>query len=306
MKFKFIFTLIIISALLFGCKNPNVDNNNLKENNMTTNFNDFSCEENLIIYKISNKTLDNLLEDNCFETISNNADNYHCYSTDGKNYITYDVLLFQITNEFINFINDKSSLNKFLADNDIKENIEYVVVFEAPYTPISIWIKTAVNTHFITVNEDYEDNNIYKLYSQSDYIEKYKGMDYQLTIDNELMENSENIKVYNKYADFPFFKILNSLGAEIKKHNSNVSIIINGKTYILDTENNKLYKKLHKKDNIFSMQNGGGPHHMYMLNDEYYIDNDTLQFALQEMGIKIDIQYYNEKSIVNITEINLK
>lgn len=294
MKAKISIILIISIFLLSGCTNINNGQKNTDLSNSKTD----SIQERLAIYQIDSDTFDRLLESNSFTSIESVAVKYYSYPKDGNNYITYDALRLEITDDFIN---NTTALEKHLADNGIYDTVEHAIIFEAPHTPISIWIKTDVNTHFITVNEDFEDNSIYKLYSQSDYIKKYKSQELLLTINNNPTSSNKTVKAYYKHAQLPLLEILSSCNAKIKwKNEKQVNITIDKTNYLLDVKNNSLYKKHDKKNNILYECNGGGPYNMYFSDKEYYVDSDTLQYVMLKLGQKINIEYNTEQKIVNI------
>lgn len=309
MKIKIVIILIISVLLLSGCSNSNfsnsnIDNNSKESNIMQNSAADFEQEE-IAIYQINSDAFDRLLESNSFDSISDFSSKCHSYPKDGNKYITYDTTLFEITSEFIDFIKNKSVLEEYFCEDNPNEKIEGLVIFEAPYVPISVWIKTNIDTYFLTVNEEYSGSGqVYNLYSQSDYIEKYKSQQFTLEINGNIALNSESIKTYYEHSELPLLKILSSINAEVKWKNENiVNITLNKETYLLDVKNNIFYKKHHKKNNLLSNCSGGGPYHMYLSNGEYYVDSDTLQGIMLESGQKISIEYDTEQKIVSIITV---
>lgn len=304
MKIKIVIILIISVLLLSGCSSNSNINNIKADNTMNDTSTNFSQEE-LVIYKINSDTFDSLLESNSFDSISDFSLKCHSYPKDGNKYITYDTTLFEITCEFIDFIKNKSVLEEYFCEDNPNEKIEGLVIFEAPYVPISVWIKTNIDTYFLTVNEEYPSSgHVYNLYSQSDYIEKYKSQQFTLEINGNIALNSESIKTYYEHSELPLLKILSSINAEVIWKNENqVNITLNKETYLLDVKNNIFYKKHHKKNNLLSNCSGGGPYHMYLSNGEYYVDSDTLQGIMLELGQKISIEYDTEQKIVSIITV---
>lgn len=297
MRTRSIIILLICILLLSGCSNSKI--NNLKENHIMKNVTTNSSEE-LAIYQINSDVFDNLLESNSFESIKNISSAHYSYPQDGVNYITYNSVLFEITEDFVNMVNNKTIFEECFLESNNDEKIECLAVFEAPYVPLSIWIKTNEDTYFLTVNEEY--NNGYHFYSQSDYIEKYKSQKFLLKINDNVSSNIQYVKAYYEHAELPLLEILSSVGAEIKWKNENkVNILLNKNTYILDLQNNQFYKKHNKKNNLFSGCNGGGPYRMYLSDDEYYVDSDTLQCVMLELGQKINIEYNTEQKFISIT-----
>jgi len=299
MKNKMAIILLISALLLFSCIIFIHQSLKAKENPSMNNTINDSFQEEFAIYQINSDAFDSLLENDSFENIENFSLKRYSYPEDGENYITYNVTPFNITSDFVNFITNKSILEEYLSIDNTNETINHVVVFEAPYAPVSIWIKTDRSTYFLTVNDD-EFQFTYSAYSQSDYIKKYKSQFYTLKINNE-NSNNRLIKTYYKHTELPLLEILTFYDSTIEwKNKTQVNISINNQTFVLDVKNNLLYKKHDKKNNILTGCNGGGPYNMYFSDGEYYVDSDTLQYIMLELGQRINIEYNTEQKIVNI------
>lgn len=300
MKFKIIVILILIILLLAGCTNFSLLNSNIKnqtENHIINNTTIDSSKTEFTIYKIDSDTFENLLKNNSFENIKNVSEKYFNYPQDGDNYITYSNNIFEITNNFIELVNNKTFWEEYFAEDNADEKIKNLVIFETPYVPISVWMKTNINTYFLTLDSE----NMYNLYSQTDYVEQYKSYQFSLKINGEPTSSSKSIKKYYQNAELPLLEILSSFGAKIKwKNEDQVNISFNNENYLLDVNNNCLYNKHDKKNNILSACTGGGPYCMYFSDGEYYIDSDTLACVMLELGQKINIEYDMENKIINI------
>ena len=307
MKTRIAVVLITSILLLSGCANfisLTSNNSNPKGSNITKNTTTNSSLEELTIYKISSDTFDSMLESNSFESIKNCFSEHYSYPKDGNRYITYNTVPFLITDDFVDFINDKSRLEEFFFKGDTDKKIESLTVFEAPYVPVSVWLKTNKDTYFFTVNEENfntETEYVYNLYTLSEYIEKYQSKQFKLEINGSIASNGKLIKTYYQHSELPLLEILSACGSKIAwKSKDQVSITINKKNYLLDVKNNRLYQKHDKKNNILAGCSGGGPYNMYFSDEEYYVDSDTLQYVLLELGQKISIEYDTEQKIVNI------
>lgn len=300
MKIKIIAILVICIILLSGCSNsnfaePNI--NNSKESNIMDNVTTDFSETKFTIYKINSDVFDSLLEENSFDNIKNVSTGFFNYPQDGNNYITYSTTVFKITDNYVELFNNETLFEKYFSEDNPNEKIVDFIIFESPYVPISIWIKTNIDTYFLTL--DYE--NICNLYSQSDYIEKYKSQQFALKINGASASKSKSVKTYYRNAELPLLEILISCGANTNwKNEKQVNITLNDETYLLDVNNNRLYNKHNKKNNLLANCNGGGPFHMYFSNGEYYTDSETLQNVMHELNQKIEIEYDTENKIINV------
>ncbi len=300
MKIKIIAILIICIILFSGCSNSNFNEpniNNSKENNIISNVTTNSSETVFTIYKIDSDTFDSSLENNSFKNIEKVSSKHFNYPQDGNNYITYSNTVFEITDKFIELVNSKALWEDYFAEDNANEKIEYFVIFEAPYVPVSAWIKTNIDTYFLTL----DDATTFSLYSQPDYVEQYKSHQFSLKINGAAASKNKSVKTYYQNAELPLLEILSSYGAKIKWKNENqVNITLNNENYLLDVNNNRLFNKHDKKNNILSGCTGGGPYHMYYYDNEYYVDSDTLQCVMQELNQQIEIKYDTENKIVSV------
>jgi len=221
MKIKITVVLILSLLILSGCTNSKslkANHNDIKENTVTNNTAANSPQEKLAIYKIDSDTFDMLLENNSFEAIESLYINGHSYPKDGNRYTTYTVTIFEITDDILALIHDKTIWEEYFATDNPNEKIENIIVFEAPYTPITAWFKTNIDTYFLTINKDSANGQVCNLYSQSDYIEQYKSHLFALKINGLSASNSKSVKVYHNNADLPLLEILTSCGASITSH----------------------------------------------------------------------------------------
>lgn len=300
MKIKTIAILIICIILLSGCSNSNFtesNTNNSKESSIMNNVTDDSSKIEFTIYKIDSDAFDSLLKENSFNNIKNVSTKFFNYPQDGNNYITYNTTVFEITDNYVELFSNKNLLKKYFSKDNPNEKIVNFIIFESPYVPISVWIKTNIDTYFLTLDNE----NICKLYSQSDYIEQYKSHQFDLKINGTFASKNKSVKTYYQNAELPLLEVLTSCGANTKwKNEKQVRITLNNETYLLDVYNNRLYNKHNKKNNLLANRNGGNPSHMYFSNGEYYTDSETLQSVMYELNQKIEIEYDTENKIVNV------
>ena len=142
--------------------------------------------------------------------------------------------------EFVEFAGSKIAIQKCLEDNGIKGEIISCVVIEYrnsyPFNiPITIWIQTTNDeNYFITVQECLEDLGYYgsqlayRLYTYSEFSEKYSRKDGVLLIDEKdiTAENNLNVQFEGDGVILPFDIVMENLGAEVNYDSNNKEINI--------------------------------------------------------------------------------
>lgn len=295
-KSKIIAVLMLCIFLLSGCAHSDVNTTETKETSTMNNSETASSEAEFTIYKIGSDEFDGLLENNSFADIAKVSSKAFNYPQDGNRYVTYGTLAVEITDEYVGLFKGET-LQNHLAENGVNENVRQFVAFEAPYVPLSIWIKTDNGTYFFTVGDEADCT----LYSQARYAEKYKTRQCALKINGEPAASGKTVKAHYDNAELPLLEILTSCGASInKKNESKIRISVNGETYVLDTAANNLCNKRNKKNNLLANCTGGGPYNMYYSNGEYCTDSETLQYVMNELNEKIEITYDTENQIVDV------
>lgn len=295
-KSKIIAVLMLCIFLLSGCAHSDVNTTETKETSTMNNSETASSEAEFTIYKIGSDEFDGLLENNSFADIAKVSSKAFNYPQDGNRYVTYGTLAVEITDEYVGLFKGET-LQNHLAENGVNENVRQFVAFEAPYVPLSIWIKTDNGTYFFTVGDEADCT----LYSQARYAEKYKTRQCALKINGEPAASGKTVKAHYDNAELPLLEILTSCGASInKKNESKIRISVNGETYVLDTAANNFCNKRNKKNNLLANCTGGGPYNMYYSNGEYYTDSETLQYVMNELNEKIEITYDTENQIVDV------
>ena len=301
--------LVLIILSLSGCTKDqtNKENGNngtsypIKNNATLKNGGENMTAGFVEIYQISRETFCDSLENNaCYNFKSINSKCYK-YSENGGNYQTLAVTLFKVEKEFVDFFSNKTLLQEFLAQNQVNINVEDVLIFEAPHTPLSAWIKTTTEDLFLTINEKPEDvGYVYRIYNSSEYYRKY-GMKYaKLTFNGKDISNNKTIYMYYDYADLPLLTVCTAQGAKAKwVDEANAIIKFNEDIYELDALNNSICKK-HTNVNLFNSVSGGSPYYKYLSNGDFYVDSNLLEYVLYEMGKKVNIYCALDKNTVEI------
>lgn len=147
-KSKIIAVLMLCVFLLGGCAHSDVNTTDAKETSTMNNSETASSEAEFTIYKIGSDEFDGLLENNSFADIAKVSSKAFNYPQDGNRYVTYGTLAVEITDEYVGLLKGET-LQNHLAENGVNENVRQFVAFEAPYVPLSIWIKTDNGTYFL-------------------------------------------------------------------------------------------------------------------------------------------------------------
>ena len=120
-----------------------------------------------------------------------------------------------------------------------------------------------------------------------------------------LHDKTSNYRV----AELPLTAVMQALGATVEWENQNSSIItFNNDVYILDTTKSSLVRQGTEENMIAAAY--GLPHDPYykLIDDEFIVDSDTIQWLIQNMGATIKIDYdthiiYIEKEATNSCQL---
>lgn len=146
-KSKIIAVLMLCVFMLGGCAHSDVNTTDAKETSTMNNSETAFSEAEFTIYKIGSDEFDGLLENNSFADIAKVSSKAFNYPQDGNRYVTYSTLAVEMTDKYISLFKGET-LQDYLAENGVNENVRKFVAFEAPYVPLSIWIKTDNGTYF--------------------------------------------------------------------------------------------------------------------------------------------------------------
>ncbi len=298
--------LIFIFTANTGCQNQfekksfiglisgNDKMNNTNSNKSTGNISDYRqiFEGEFKIYKISRDSFNLFLEDFQHSSLRKDFEEYK-YPDYGEWYITYGVSRFPIRNTLLDFIGNKSNIEKYLSQNGVNTTIEDMAVFEAPYVPLTIWVKTTTGNFYITINEDPDDElYVYRFYTESAYCEKYKCVEGKLIVNGNEMKGIST-KIYNNCAEVPLVTVIEALGGNISfQSDTEVNIYFNGKAYYLDIENKNLFALKNKGENLL-YNVAGGLTFISSIEKELIVDDAVLKCVLYDMGADVIVRADN-------------
>ena len=251
-------------------------------------------DNELTIYKISRDVFDCFLNEQFHSILKENCRSAHIYPADGEWYTTNNTYRVPIKNTLIQFVGDNEQLNSYLKDNGVNGVIKNMAIFDAPNTPLTLWLCVDEIVWYITINETPLDTYYsYKLYSCNDYVDKFGRKNGFLYVNDELVETQSTPQIYYKYADVPLLCILESLGANIKQENNKYTIKINMRTYVLSVDEYALYKRINKDKNLLRQVNGGCVF-VYSVQGDLMVDTATLHSILYNMGFNFKLSVDND------------
>ncbi|MBR5320882.1 MAG: hypothetical protein IKU41_03475 [Clostridia bacterium] len=260
-----------------------------------------NSSDKLKIYQIDRETFNSFIEESSLQVLTVGARNKVFYLQHNDWYITHSNTRFLIEEELLDFVRDKKGIESFLLEKGINTNVLDVVIFEAPYVPITVCTITDTSSIYITVNESVEDKGyVYRLYSSMEYYEKFHCKEARLVINGDTVATDTLTKMYYGYADVSLVPILKCLGAEVIRVNDELtSIDINDKRYYLNIKEKFLYENGYESINLLFQVNGS-PIFVYNIKNDLIVDTATLSLVLHNMGEKVFIQFDVENSTVSI------
>lgn len=314
-KTKFISVVIVILMLFSGCSVNSDANEPVTEIaakvNYIEKYSDFDVKEDyrlvfdgeIIIYKINRDVFNCFMKKQLHTILKDNCESENVYSKDGKYLYTMDITRVEIDNTLISFMGSKDNVYKYISSNGVADDVENMAVFDAPYSPLTLWLSAGGRSYFVTIGEEttHFPPYVYRFYSCEEYIEKYGCKKGEIYLNGKLTETEIDPDVYYKYADVPLLSILSNLGAELEYKENKVDIKINGGKYILDLEELSLHNKYNNdKGNLFHIN--GGPTFVYRSGNEIMVDTAILNWVLTCMDAKSYIKINGNKIFIDLRE----
>ena len=241
-KTKFISVVIVILMLFSGCSVNSDANEPVTEIaakvNYIEKYSDFDVKEDyrlvfdgeIIIYKINRDVFNCFMKKQLHTILKDNCESENVYSKDGKYLYTMDITRVEIDNTLISFMGSKDNVYKYISSNGVADDVENMAVFDAPYSPLTLWLSAGGRSYFVTIGEEttHFPPYVYRFYSCEEYIEKYGCKKGEIYLNGKLTETEIDPDVYYKYADVPLLSILSNLGAELEYKENKVDNKING------------------------------------------------------------------------------
>ncbi len=254
----------------------------------------------IVIYKISREVCQAFLSNPSCELLNEKNDNKFPLQSGEDWYVTANITRFPIQKSLVSFLESRDKIEAYLSQNEWQREIEYVTLLDVPAMPITVWIKTTEDYLFLTVNEEPEDPLYsYRIYSQSEFEQRYAGQSGTLTVNGKAVMTSSAPKIYYDYADIPLLTVLKALGATIEPNNkAELQISFQNKVYYL--KDTKLYNEKDTDANLLYCVDGGATF-IYLQNEELMVDSVTANTLLSNMGRAVSINVEFESKNVSIT-----
>ena len=296
---------IVMLAFFSGCTVFTGSETTKKDISGNDDHSNVNSHNDFVIYKITEDTIDLFVEKGEFALIKDEAVSLYVYSDSVPWYVSWNASRFIIKQELLGFIGDFSNLEKYLSRHGIVDNIETLAVFEAPNTPITIWVKTSNEKYFITINEKTNDKPyVYRFYTQKEYCEKYGSKRAGLIVKGKRVTSEYQASLYFKHAHIPFITVLQELGAKIDwKTETYAEIEYNLMDYFLDLTVPNFYMSGKENENLL-YKIDGSPVCLYAYDKELMVDDITLQYVLQCMGEKVTVKL-NENNLTVKVNVSL-
>lgn len=299
--YKIVLFLFVILIFTQGCtyKSLSVKPEKSEVNN-TSEISSNVILDDMIIYKVTEDVFERFIENVDINILENESVNMYTYSETDPWYITWNANRFLVDDLLMDFVCEHSMVEEYLSANGIIETVEALAVFEAPYVPITICVKTNSNNYFITINEELKDKSYtYRMYDDISYYEKYSGKEADLIINGDKI-NADYVSVYYNYACIPLVPVIKSFGADVTwQSDTNAEILINGESYYLDITVPTLYKQGEKNNNLLYCIDGG-PTIIFDSNKELIVDQYVLRSVLYDLGEDVIIKRNFNSSIIEI------
>lgn len=197
----------------------------------------------------------------------------------------------------IDFVGNADLISEFLLDKGISGEVQnHVAIYSEEY-PFTIWVEVAQQHYFITVDEYFddhynreEDNYVYRIYSQNEYINKIAPEVMPISINNKNLSDL-SAKLYGNLVEIPLISILNTLDCEVhwNEDKTELELILNGERYALRPAQHSLIKI--GGDYNYIMTPPGGVSMCNVHEGEVYVDEYALVDILELIGADVQIDY---------------
>lgn len=300
----FCFVLLIL-ILVSGChlsEDTSVLNDDATENEQTSvteisNDNTFFRE--LTIYSIPQNVFLDFLEEPDIGVLKSDSSNKYTCSINEPWYVTYNATRFLCGPELLDFV-DRSAFEEYLKDNGITETVEDLVIFEAPFVPITICAHTGNDYVFVTINEKFNDEKyVYRIYDYTEYSNKYGVKNADLKVNGRKADGVTALISHN-YACVPLIGLLQEYNATVNWQNETEAIItINDEKYQLDIDKPSLFEYGDDKTNLL-FRTVGGPSIYSVADKELFVDIYNVQALMYTFGEDVAIRHNVNNLLVTV------
>ena len=205
-----------------------------------------------------------------------------------------------IHTDFVEFFTN-GSIETFILENGISDEIEMCHVIYVPETPIPLtaWVK-AGNDYFITINELLNDYSfdlphyVYRFYTKDQFIIKFGLKNGTLIVNGEDITGTNYVKFENEFVYLSFRVILEKLGCTVEWDGENTRAIFyneNGK-YALRLKEYPMLVEISDLTRTEPTPPGGvGNVFCKIINDRIILDVQSMRSVVKLVGAIIDVNY---------------
>ncbi len=205
-------------------------------------------------------------------------------------------------------INSYEKIEKILLDNNINTKIKdyrIIEVYDKNITiPYILWLNTENGNYYLTIEvklseENYPiDENLYTVYSETDFYNMFIGYNAELTINDVKIENENDIKIFGFYGEVPLKKVLNGIGIKVIWNNIERCAVFCHREYeysyyidenILIAKNTK-----NKKFKFLDYING------YICDGKIIMYNNGIEKLLMALGLNTELIFDRKNMSINI------
>ena len=186
-------------------------------------------------------------------------------------------------------------LQRYLNQNGITEELKSFAVIHSVGYPVVLWMQTENKSCFLVVDdlmllEDLTMEYSYSFHTQDAFYKTYHSVDAQLIVNGKDITKGNYVKIHPHYAELPLVAILRELGATVnRKGQKTAEIILNKKTFVLDTEKCLLTEKLDGREIPHILVAPGRLGFSQDAVDEFILDDISVDTCLLYMNLDVTV-----------------
>lgn len=186
-------------------------------------------------------------------------------------------------------------LQRYLNQNGITEELKSFAVIHSVGYPVVLWMQTENKSCFLVVDdlmllEDLTMEYSYSFHTQDAFYKTYHSVDAQLIVNGKDITKGNYVKIHPHYAELPLVAILRELGATVNwKGQKTAEIILNKKTFVLDTEKRLLTEKLDGREIPHILVAPGRLGFSQDAVDEFILDDISVDTCLLYMNLDVTV-----------------
>ena len=186
-----------------------------------------SVSENNSIIKISREEFQHFLQQPEYGWIVEGTK--EIYSSRGIYYKQGGSVRFPVNNTLYSFAQDEEAIQVYLSQNGINGQVEGAVIYDAPNTPLTMWVKTTEENAFLVIETDQGSfDNIsgytykYTCYDEASYRQKYSLREALLLVNGKPVQTTLPVLIQYRYGEVPLTELLVAFGATVQEEGDSI------------------------------------------------------------------------------------